>query len=82
MEQSLLLRNHSSYERMGSALSMYSRIDTLLNKFDLNCRKAESIKTNDEVFDIDYSHVPPILEQERKKAIDYLKEALNVKDDN
>jgi len=70
-----------AYERMGSALSMYSRIDTLLNKFDLNCRKAESIKTNDEVFDIDYSHVPPILEQERKKAIDYLKEALDIKDD-
>lgn len=70
-----------AYERMGSALSMYSRIDTLLNKFDLICRKAESIKTNDEVFDIDYSHVPPILEQERKKAIDYLKEALDIKDD-
>jgi len=70
------------YERIGSSSSMYSRIDTLLNKFDLNSRKAENIKTNNDVFDIDYSHVPPILEQERKKAIDYLKEALNVKDDN
>ena len=53
-----------------------------LTKFDLICRKAENIKTNNDVFDIDYSHVPPILEQERKKAIDYLKEALDVKDDN
>jgi len=67
------------YERMGSALSMYSRIDTLLNKFDLNCRKAENIRTNEQAFNIDYSHVPPILEAERNKALNYLKEALNVR---
>ncbi len=59
---------------------MYSRIETLLKKFKLESRKAENIKTNEDVFNIDYSHVPPILEAERKKAIDYLKEALNVED--
>lgn len=68
------------YERMGTSLSMFSRINTLLNKFDLNCRKAENIKTNEDIFNIDYSHVPPILEAERKKAFDYLKEALNIED--
>lgn len=70
------------YERMGTSLSMFSRINTLLNKFDLNCRKAENIKTDRGVFNIDYSHVPSILERERQGSIDYLKEALNIKDEN
>lgn len=68
------------YERMGTSLSMFSRIETLLNKFDLESRKVENIKTNEDVFNIDYSHVPPILETERNKAFNYLREALNIKD--
>lgn len=68
------------YERMGTSLSMFSRINTLLNKFDLNSRKAENIRTNEEAFNIDYSHVPSLLEAERNKAFNYLKDALNVKD--
>ena len=61
------------YKRVGSSFSMYSRIETLLNKFDLNSRKAENIKTNEDVFNIDYSHVPPILEKERNKALKFKK---------
>ena len=68
------------YERVGTSLSMFSRIETLLNKFNLESRKAKNIKTNEDVFSIDYSHIPPILEAERKKAFDYLKEALNVEE--
>lgn len=68
------------YERRGSDLSMFSRVNTLLDKFDLNSRKADNIKMNEAAFDIDFSHVAPILELERKKVFDYLKEALNVKD--
>jgi len=68
------------YERMGSTLSMFSRIETLLKKFKLESRKAENIKSNEDVFNIDFSHVPAILEAERKKSYDFLKEALNVKD--
>lgn len=68
------------YERIDTYLSMFSRIETLLKKFKLESRKAENIKTNEDVFNIDYSHVPAILEEERKKAFDYLKEALNIKD--
>lgn len=67
------------YERMGSTLSMFSRIETLLKKFKLESRKAENIKSNEDVFNIDFSHVPAILEAERKKSYDFLKEALNVK---
>ncbi len=67
------------FKRMGST-PMYSRIDTLLNKFKLNSRKAENISWQDDVFEIDYSHVPPILEAERKKSINYLKNALGIED--
>ncbi len=70
------------YERIGTSLSMFSRINTLLDKFELNSRKAENIKTNEDVLNIDYSHVPSILEAERNKSFDYLKEALNIKDGN
>ncbi len=65
------------YERIG-AESMYSRIDTLLSKFQLESRKAQNIKTNDQVFEVDYSYIPSILQIERKKSLDYLKEALNI----
>lgn len=76
----LMERPFIVYERMGTSASMYSRIETLLGKFDLNSRKAERIKNNEDVFNISYSHVPPILEEERNKALSYLKEALNVED--
>lgn len=66
------------YERMGTSLSMFSRIETLLNKFKLEHRKVDNIKNNRDVFDIDYSHVPAILEKERKKSFDYLRDALNI----
>lgn len=68
------------FKRAGST-SMYSRIDTLLNKFELNDRKAENMPWEENVFEIDFSHVPPILEAERKKSIEYLKNALNIKDE-
>ena len=68
------------YDRVGST-SMYSRIDTLLDKFDLTTRKAESISTLNDLFNIDFSHVPPILEMERNKSFDYLKNALKIRDD-
>lgn len=67
------------FERIGSA-SMYSRIDTLLNKFELNDRKAENMSWGEDVFDVDFLHIPTILAAERKKSMDYLKDALNIKD--
>lgn len=67
------------YERVGGS-SMYSRINTLLDKFDLHSRKAENIKSNNDALNIDFTDVAPILEAEHKKALDYLKNALNVKD--
>lgn len=67
------------YPREGS-ISMYSRIDTLLDKFGLHSRKIENIKSSTDAFDVDYSHVPIILENEKKKSHKYLKNALQVTD--
>lgn len=65
------------YERKG-AVSMYSRIDTLLNKFKLNERKFDKIKINEKVFEIDFSHSLPILEKEREHSLEFLKNALKI----
>ena len=55
---------------------MNSRIDTLLDTFRLQTRKWEVLR-KDEIFQSDYSQTAPILEDERNKAIDYLKGALS-----
>lgn len=62
-----------------SRVAMHSRIDTILSKFELESRRWQNIKTHQEghFFEADFSHVPPILELERKKAIDFLIVALS-----
>lgn len=70
------------FERDEKIPSMNSRIDTLLSTFNLKSRKWENILGNDDIFNVDYSHVTPILEFERNKALNYLKEALHIKHEN
>jgi hypothetical protein len=68
------------FERNDKPESRFSRIDTLLKKFKLENRKIENIDLNDKIFDINFSHVQPILECERNKATNFLKEALKIYD--
>ena len=65
------------FDRVSNIPSMNSRMDTLLSTFSLNSRKWDNVITNSDIFNADYSHVIAILEVQRKKAIDYLEEALN-----
>lgn len=67
------------FDRVGT--TMYSRIETLLKKFNLHSRQANHIK-EDEIFNIDFLHIPPILEEERKKALNFLKKALKIDENN
>jgi hypothetical protein len=67
------------FERQGLKSTMFSRINTLLDKFDLDNRKAENICWEEGVFNIDYSRIPQILEEERNKSFMFLKEALKIK---
>ena len=55
---------------------MNSRIDTLLNKFNLNDRKIDSLNENIIKNSIDYTDIKVILNDEIKKSFEYLKTAL------
>jgi hypothetical protein len=58
---------------------MFSRIDTLLKKFKLEGRKIGDINLNNQIFDIDFSHIQPILEYEQNKTINFLEDVLRCK---
>ncbi|GAA0343343.1 polysaccharide pyruvyl transferase family protein [Oceanobacillus oncorhynchi subsp. oncorhynchi] len=61
--------------------SMNSRIETLLSMFNLIERHISNINISNanDLFNIDFSHVPEILENERGKSRKYLSEALDLK---
>lgn len=67
------------FDRAGN-LPMASRIDTLLNKFNLQDRKIGNMSLEKDLFTVDFSRIPHMLEAERKKSLDYLKKALNIGD--
>lgn len=67
------------FKRISKVPSMNSRIDTLLDKFQLSNRKYGSL-AKEELFNIDFSHVAAILEKERNKSLTYLRQALSIKE--
>lgn len=67
------------FDRVGTGPTMNSRINTLLSTFNLESRQINQIKENEEIFNVDYNHIPEILEFERNKANEYLKKALKTK---
>lgn len=68
------------YERQSSGPSMYSRIETLLDKFDMRDRKAEGF--DQDIFSMDFSDTEQILKSEYNKSINYLNRALSKKNEN
>lgn len=64
------------FDREGNGPKMNSRIETLLKKFQLESRSWNNNKNKKDIFTIDFTHIPPILESERLKALNYLTEAL------
>jgi len=64
------------FDREGKSAPMGSRIDTLLGKFKFEGRKQHLLEKSGKYFDIDFEHVPEIMETERSKVIDYLGKAL------
>ena len=65
-------------DREDKMQSMNSRIETLLNKFDLKQQKFNS--WDNIKIDHDYSHVDLILEKEREKSLNFLKKALDIEE--
>lgn len=65
------------YDRKGTQCSMNSRIETLLKKFDLERKYANSNLEND-IWEHNYEKGYEQLELERTKVLDFLRKALNV----
>lgn len=65
------------FDREDKTTSMNSRIETLINKFDLQNRKFEG-KITKENLHHDYTEAYKILEKEREKSINFLKKALDI----
>ena len=66
------------FNRNEKVPSMNSRLETLLSTFGLESRLAQNV-IDEQVLDVDYSHIDPILGAKRKEALDYLKESLDCK---
>ena len=67
------------FDREENVVSMNSRIDTLLSKFNLKNRKFNKTITKENL-NHDYTEAYKILDEERKKSIQFLQKALNIKE--
>ena len=65
------------FDREDSLVSMNSRIETLINKFNLKNRKFTG-RITEENLKHDYTEAYEILEKERKKSDDFLRKAVDI----
>lgn len=65
------------FERKSEGGSMSSRIDTLLKLFNKEDRRSLDIYDKD-IFNMDFSNVDSIMDEERERAYKYLKKALGL----
>lgn len=66
------------FDREDTIDEMSSRIDTLLNTLKLQDRRFNN-QSGEEIFKKEYAHIPGILKTERDKAINFLKNAMELK---
>ena len=66
-------KNFFIFERNKNEENMISRVDYLLNLLNLKDRKVEYINNH---FDIDYKNINEIIEQEKEKSVQFLKNNL------
>lgn len=64
------------FERKSKGKSMNSRIDTLLKLFSMQDRLADNVTFNSNLFEMNFNNVEPILEREKKRAKEFLKNAI------
>lgn len=68
------------FERTGSSASMNTRIQTLLKKFNFKERIRKDLEDINDLYRMDFSHSYPIIENERKKALEFLMDSLGQKE--
>ena len=64
-----------NFNRTDNRINMNSRLETLLNKFDLNNRRFNGVITEN-MLECDYSEAKKILQKEKMRVVKYLKNAL------
>lgn len=69
------------FSRDYNNMSMNSRINTLFKKFNLDSRYENNIDFEKNLFDIDFDRTDEILNREKEKSINFLKNALDNKSD-
>lgn len=67
------------FERIVKKTNMNSRLNTLLNKFELENRKFDE-KIAIQQLENNYKNAEVILQEERKKSMDFLKKALDIEE--
>lgn len=67
------------FERMGSEVSMNTRLEHLLNKMKIANCKFNNMKSIEDAFKYDYSEAYKIIDNEKIKSIEYLKIAFGLK---
>ena len=67
------------FNREDAKVNMNSRIETLMNKFDLNERYVKNHLINNNLLYWDYTKAYKILEKEREKSKRFLEKALDIK---
>ena len=67
------------FEREGKTENISSRLDTLINKFNLKNRRYNGKNITEENLNHDYSEAYKILEKEREKSKRFLEKALDIK---
>lgn len=70
-----------AFRRSGEADYMYSRLQNLINTFHLKNREFNGKNITEENLKADYTEGKEILKKEQKKSIDFLKKALEMKDE-
>lgn len=70
------------FGREDNTVSMNSRIETLINKFNLKNREYNGKEITKENLNHDYTEAYKILEEERKKSIKFLRQALDLEEEN
>src|SRR5699024_10465285 len=55
------------YDRVTSSSTMYSRIETILDKFDLREREEKNIDFSTDILTVDYTHTLPVLAKEKEQ---------------
>ncbi|MBY6839003.1 polysaccharide pyruvyl transferase family protein [Clostridium botulinum] len=67
------------FERKDNGLSMNSRLETLLTKFNMENRLCDNL-VDEEIFNINFTEVDRIIKHEKEKTVNYLKNALSLEE--